>query len=83
LRSQVGAGLCIGAGGVRVDRAVALQLLEAVSDRAVDAAIFASDQIERSMNDIIAAAARDLEAARYEASLAARRPSRPGCSHRQ
>ena len=70
---HVGAGLCIGAGGVRVDRAVALQLLEAVSDRAVEAAIFASDQIERSTNDVIAAAERDLEAARYEASLAARR----------
>lgn len=70
---RVGAGLCIGAGGVRVDRAVALQLLEAVSDRAVEAAIFASDQIERSTNEVIAAAERDLEAARYEASLAARR----------
>jgi len=70
---HVGAGLCIGIGGVRVDRAVALQLLEAVSDRAVEAAIFASDQIERSANDIIAAAERDLEAARYEANLAARR----------
>ena len=70
---HVGAGLCIGAGGVRVDRAIALQLLEAVSDRAVEAAIFASDQIERSTNDIIAAAERDLEGARYEASLAARR----------
>ena len=71
--SHVGAGLCIGAGGVRVDRAIAFELLEAVSDRAVEAAIFASDQIERSTNDIIAAAERDLEAARYEANLAARR----------
>ena len=70
---HVGAGLCIGAGGVRVDRAVALQLLEAVSDRAVEAAIFATDQIERSTNGIIAAAERDLKAARYEAGLAARR----------
>jgi hypothetical protein len=71
--AHVGAGLCIGAGGVRVDRAVAMQLLEAVSDRAVEAAIFATDQIERSTNEIIAAAERDLEAAHYEASLAARR----------
>jgi DNA invertase Pin-like site-specific DNA recombinase len=39
---HVGAGLCIGAGGVRVDRAIALQLLEAVSDRAIEAAIFAT-----------------------------------------
>jgi hypothetical protein len=33
----------------------------------------ASDQIERLTNDVIAAAERDLEAAHYEASLAARR----------
>jgi hypothetical protein len=36
--AHVGAGLCIGIGGVRIDRAVALQILEAVSDRAVEAA---------------------------------------------
>jgi DNA invertase Pin-like site-specific DNA recombinase len=71
--AHVGAGLCIGIGGVRVDCAVALQMLEAISDRAVEAAIFASDQIERSQKDIIAAVERELEAARYEASLAGRR----------
>jgi hypothetical protein len=56
---------------VRIDRAVALKILEAV--RAVEAAIFASEQVERSNKDVIAAVGRDLEAARYEASLAARR----------
>jgi len=71
--AHVGAGLCIGIGGVRIDRAVVLQILEAVSDRAVEAAIFASDQAERSRKDVIAAVERELEAARYEASLAARR----------
>jgi len=70
---HVGAGLCIGIGGVRVDKAIALACLDAVSDRAVEAAIFASGQVVRSTNDIIAAIERDLEAARYEASLAARR----------
>jgi len=70
---HVGAGLCIGIGGVRVDRAVALQILDAVSDRAVEAAILASEQVERSTVDIIAAVERDLEGARYDASLAARR----------
>jgi hypothetical protein len=69
----VGNGLCIGIGGVRVDRAVALACLEAVSGQAVEAAIFAADQVGRSINDIIAALERNLEAARYEASLAARR----------
>jgi DNA invertase Pin-like site-specific DNA recombinase len=65
--------LCIGIGGVRVDKAVALACLEAVSDRAVEAAIFAADQVERSTQDVIAALERNLEAARYDASLAARR----------
>ena len=59
--AHVGAGLCIGIGGVRIDRAVALQILDAVSDRAVEAAILASDQVERSSNDIIAAVERELE----------------------
>jgi DNA invertase Pin-like site-specific DNA recombinase len=71
--AHVGAGLCIGIGGVRIDLAVALQILEAVSDRAVEAAILASEQVERSRKDIIAAVERELESARYEASLAGRR----------
>ncbi|MFQ6163410.1 recombinase family protein [Sinorhizobium meliloti] len=71
--AHVGVGLCIGIGGVRVDRAVAIQILEAVSDRAVEAAILASDQVERSRRDVIAAIERDLEGARYEALLASRR----------
>ena len=71
--AHVGAGLCIGIGGVRVDRAIALQILEAVSDRAVDAAVFASDQVERSRKEVMAAIERELEAARYDVSLAARR----------
>jgi DNA invertase Pin-like site-specific DNA recombinase len=71
--AHVGAGLCIGIGGVRIDRAVALQILEAVSDRAVEAAIFASDQVERSRAEAGDAIERELEAARYEASLASRR----------
>ena len=61
--AHVGAGLCIGIGGVRTDRAVASQILEAVSNHAVEAAILASSQVERSTNDIIAAVERDLEAA--------------------
>jgi hypothetical protein len=71
--AHVGAGLCIGIGGVRIDRAVALQILEAVSDRAVEAAIFASDRVEGARQEAITAVERKLEAARYDASLAARR----------
>jgi DNA invertase Pin-like site-specific DNA recombinase len=71
--AHVGVGLCIGIGGVRVDRAIAWQILEAVSDRAVEAAILASDQVERSRKEVMAAVERELEAARYDVSLAARR----------
>ena len=37
-----------------------------------EAAILASDQVERSRKEIIAAVERELEVARYEVSLAAR-----------
>src|SRR5262249_46522837 len=70
---HVGAGLCIGIGGVRIDRAVALQCLEAVSDHAVEAAILAANQRASASDAKIAAVERELEAGRYEASLAARR----------
>src|SRR5262252_731919 len=42
--AHVGSWRCIGIGGVRVDQAVALKILEAVSDRAVDAAILAAER---------------------------------------
>ena len=71
--AHVGAGMCIGIGGLRIDRAVASQILEVVSDRAVEAALFAADQVDRSRQEVAAALERELEAARYEASLAARR----------
>lgn len=70
---HVGAGLCIGVGGVRVDRAVASQLLDAVSDCAVEAAIRAAEEAGRAGNDVLLALGRELEEIRYEASLAARR----------
>jgi hypothetical protein len=70
---HVGAGLCIGVGGVRVDRAVASHLLDAVSDCAVEAAIRAAEQAGSAGNDVLLALGRELEEARYEASLAARR----------
>jgi DNA invertase Pin-like site-specific DNA recombinase len=71
--AHVGAGLCVGIGGVRVDRAVAAQILEAVSDRAVEAAILAADRVVQTARDVSQAVARELEEARYEAGLAARR----------
>lgn len=68
-----GTGACLGIGGVRVDRAVADLLLQAVSECAVDAAIEASERAGRADADVQQALARELEAARYDAALAARR----------
>jgi DNA invertase Pin-like site-specific DNA recombinase len=71
--SHVGGWLCIGIGGVRIDRAVAAQIVEAVSEHAIDAAIQAADQSVKADNEIRQALCRELEEARYEVSLAARR----------
>jgi DNA invertase Pin-like site-specific DNA recombinase len=70
---NVGSGLCIGIGGVGVDRAVATRILEAVSEQAVDAALLAANQGVKAADDVRRAVARELEEARYEASLAERR----------
>lgn len=71
--AHVGAGLCIGIGGVAVDKAVAAQLVEAVSEQAVDAAILAAGQGTRAAEDVRRAIERELEEARYAAGLAERR----------
>jgi hypothetical protein len=71
--AHVGAGLCVGIGGIRVDRAVATQILEAVSALAVEAAIRAAEQGTQADDDLRQAVVRELEEARYETTLAARR----------
>ena len=68
-----GGRICIGAGGIRVDRTVAGQILEAVSGHAIEAAIVAAERCSTTDHDVHLALAKELEAARYEASLAARR----------
>lgn len=70
---QSGTGLCIGIGGVRVDRAVAGQLLAAVSDHAIEAAIRACEQSVQADAQVRQARERELEEAQYEATLAERR----------
>ena len=70
---SVPAGLCVGIGGVRVDRAVAEQLLGAVSAHVVEAAIVATKRAVKADDDIRQALARELEEANYEADLAGRR----------
>jgi len=71
--SHVGGWLCIGIGGVRIDRAVVAQIVEAISGHAIEAAIRAADQSTKADADIRQALCRELEEVRYEASLAARR----------
>src|SRR5262249_22792570 len=66
-------GVCLGVGGVRVDRAVAGQILEAVSGHAVEAALKALEQVAQADADVRRSLEKELEQARYEASLAARR----------
>jgi hypothetical protein len=71
--AHVGSGLCIGIGGIRVDRVIVERILEAVAEPAVDAALLAADQTAKAVDDLRRAVGRELEEARYEASLAERR----------
>lgn len=66
-------GLCIGIGGVRVDRALAASLLEAVAPHAVEAALEAAERAAAADDDVRRALEGELEEARYEVTLAARR----------
>ena len=66
-------GLCIGIGGLRIDRAIAARILDAVSPHAVEAALQAAEQVDRAAVERRRAAEGELEEAEYEASLAARR----------
>jgi hypothetical protein len=68
-----GGKICIGAGGIRVDRAVASQILEAVSAHAIEAAMIAAERCRAADDDVRTAVVKELEAARYEASLAVHR----------
>lgn len=64
---------CVGIGGVRIDRAVAAQILESVSAQAVEAAVRAAERLSGADDELREVLAREIEQARYEASLAARR----------
>lgn len=70
---HIGNGVCVGIGGVRVDRAVANALLEVVSDHAVKAALLAEERFAHAQDDVRDALLHELEEAQYEASLASRR----------
>ena len=71
--AHAGTGPCLGICGARIDCAVAGLLLQAVAPCAVDAAIEASERAGRADTDVRHALGRELEAASYDAGLAARR----------
>jgi DNA invertase Pin-like site-specific DNA recombinase len=64
---------CIGFGGLRVDDAVAHEVLQAISGDAVDAALAAADQLRQQRDEQRHTLVLAAEQARYEARLAARR----------
>jgi DNA invertase Pin-like site-specific DNA recombinase len=72
-RSQYGEQTCISFGGFRVDAAVSKEVLAAVSENAVQAAVEAAEQMEQKRRDLRTAIELELEQAHYEARLAARR----------
>jgi DNA invertase Pin-like site-specific DNA recombinase len=64
---------CISFGGRRTEQAVSAAILEVVQPHAIDAALKAVEQIDRRREDRLQALSMELEQARYEARLAARR----------
>jgi hypothetical protein len=67
------ASKCICFGGQRVDQAVAAALLDVVQPKAIEAALVAFDRIANERADQVRAVSLELEQARYEARLSARR----------
>ncbi len=70
---QASSKLCLGAGGVRIDRAISAELLKAVAPQAIEAAVVAAACAANQHAEILAALRRELEDAQYNAALAARR----------
>src|SRR4029077_13425231 len=64
---------CVGIGGVRVDRAVAEQLMAALAPHAIDPAIAASELVANRSAERLQALRKELEDASYSARLAQRR----------
>lgn len=64
---------CIAVGGVRIDRAVAALMLDALKPDALEAAAMATRQLQERTEEVLHAVELELDEARYEARLAARR----------
>jgi len=68
-----GAGWCISFGGFKPDRAVAAEILKAVEGNAIEAALEVATRVAEQQRERHQALSMELEQARYEARLAARR----------
>jgi DNA invertase Pin-like site-specific DNA recombinase len=64
---------CISFGGLKTDQAVADEVLRTISGNAVEAALEAADHLRRQRDEQRQALALEIEQARYDARLAARR----------
>ena len=64
---------CISFGGIRVDEAIANEVLRAIGGNAVEAALEAAEKMRQQRQDQRRSVELELEQARYEAKLAARR----------
>lgn len=64
---------CLSFSGLWVDAAVAQEVLQAISGNAIEAAMEAANQIEQQRQELRQSLALEVEQARYEARLAARR----------
>ena len=70
---QRGEDRCMAFGGLRVDAAVANEVLNAVSGNAIEAALQAAEQMQQQRQELRKSITLEVEQARYEARLAARR----------
>lgn len=68
-----GEGWCISFGGLKPDREVAAEILKAVEGNAIEAALEVAARIAEQQQELHRALSLELEQARYEARLAARR----------
>src|SRR5580700_5911774 len=70
---QRGEDRCMAFGGLRVDAAVANEVLNAVGGNAIEAALAAAEQMQQQRQELRRSITLEVEQARYEARLAARR----------
>lgn len=68
-----GKGMCVSFGGLRVDAEVTREVLQAIEGSAIEAALQAAEQMQRQRVELRRSIELEIQQARYEARLAARR----------